>query len=172
MIRKTVLLLTVMAAAILLSAGVALAARVLCDGGVCKGTNRGDLMTGTNRVDKMYGLGGNDRMGGGRGNDYMLGGPGADSMGGGYGNDVMYGGDGGDTLSGGFANDRIFGGPGSDTVYGGSGNDYINVVDGQPDSIRCGTGTDTAVVDTLADIDQATLEDFIAVTSCENVVRR
>jgi hypothetical protein len=64
-------------------------------------------------------------------------------------NDVR-GGEGADAIDGGAGNDRLFG-------YG--GNDTLNARDGFADSVSCGDGADTAVVDAL---------DIVS-DSCENI---
>ena len=166
--RQLSILFTVMGAALLLSAGVALAATIACDGGTCSGTNRGDTMRGTAGFDKMYGRDGNDRMRGNRSADVMYGGEGADTISGHYGGDRIYGGSGNDILRGAIGGDRIFGGTGRDTVYGGPGSEYIYIAgDGQHDSVDCGLGRDTVVFD-RADANQDNFDDFIRLASCEN----
>lgn len=171
--RRPVLLITIALAAVLLSAGVALAASVRCDGGPCRGTNNADKMTGSLRNDRMSGLGSQDRMGGNRGNDVMFGGSGADTMGASYGNDRMFGGPGNDTMSGGPSSDRIVGGTGTDTIYGSTGNDYINAAgDGANDFVDRGTGDNDTVVVDVQEQNPANPADFIAGTTCENVVPR
>ena len=147
--------------------GVAVAATVRCDGGPCRGTNKADTITGSSQRDRMSGLGGHDRMGGGRGSDRIYGGDGADTMSGGYGNDFLSGGPDGETMSGGPFSDRMFGGTGVDSIFGNSGNDTIFAEDGQADSISCGAGEDTAFIDG-ADLG-VPLDEFISVTSCEDV---
>lgn len=170
--RRATILLAVMGLAILLSAGAALAANVRCDGGVCQGTARADTMTGSQRVDRMYGGGDNDIMYGNRENDVMFGGIGFDSMNGGYGDDTMYGQAQNDTMRGGPAHDRMYGGPGRDALFGENGADYIVAAgDGETDSISCGLGTDTAVID-VADLMGSTPIEFIEATSCERVFVR
>jgi Ca2+-binding RTX toxin-like protein len=98
------------------------------------GTERNDVLRGTSRNDQLYGLGGADLLSGLAGDDL---------------------------LDGGRGNDRLFGGPGRDRLFGGPGNDTINSVDGQRDSVNCGAGRDTAVVDRLD-----------RVAGCERVQRR
>lgn len=171
--RRTTTLLAIIGLAILLSAGTALAAKVICDGGVCRGTKKADNLRGSLRVDRMYGFSGNDIMSGNRARDMMRGGNGFDSMQGDYGNDRMYGNAQNDTMRGGASRDRMFGGSGRDALYGEAGADYIVVAgDGESDSIECGTGSDTAIIDAVADMNRATLIDFIQVTSCEQVILR
>ena len=61
--RKTLLLLTTMALALLVAGGVALAATVTCQVGVaCNGTSSADTITGTTSNDTIKGLGGNDTI--------------------------------------------------------------------------------------------------------------
>ncbi|HET7479638.1 MAG TPA: calcium-binding protein [Rubrobacteraceae bacterium] len=168
---RAALLTTVMMLAIFLSSGVAWAAMIRCDGGVCRGTNSGDQMNGSARSDRMYGLAGIDVMNGNRDNDLMYGGGAADRMFGGYGNDRIYGQYLNDMIDGGPASDRIFGGSGRDTLYGGTGNDFIFAADNQFDSIDCGGGADVAVID--FEEDQMSLNvpliDYITLTRCETI---
>lgn len=46
-------------------------------------------------------------------------------------------------------NDVIDGGGGSDSLFGEGGNDTLKARDGVPDTVDCGLGTDTAIVDTI-----------------------
>jgi Ca2+-binding RTX toxin-like protein len=87
--RKTLLLLTTITLALLLSAGVALAATITCKvGAVCNGTSSKDTITGTTSNDTINGLAGDDiikardgidKINGGTKNDNMNGGPGNDT---------------------------------------------------------------------------------------------
>jgi Ca2+-binding RTX toxin-like protein len=87
--RKTLLLLTTMALALLLAAGVALAATVTCQVGVaCNGTSSADTITGTTSNDTIKGLGGNDTIRALDGVDKINGGPNNDTMNGGPANDT------------------------------------------------------------------------------------
>jgi Ca2+-binding RTX toxin-like protein len=129
---RTVLLLTTMAAALVMASGIALAATIECpnrSGNLCVGTKRSDIMTGTNRADDMLGRGGMDRMRARGGNDTIDGDEGRDVIRGRLGNDRIKGGDG---------RDKIYGGAGSDTIF--TGGVFIDLVD-------CGPGTDSAFVD-------------------------
>lgn len=65
----------------------------------------------------------------------------------GDGADKLTGSDAANMLDGGAGDDRIDGGAGSDSLFGGAGDDTISARDGQADSIDCGDGTDTAIVD-------------------------
>jgi Ca2+-binding RTX toxin-like protein len=87
--RRMILLLTTMALALLLAAGVALAATVTCQVGVtCKGTSSADTITGTTSNDTINGLAGNDTIKALDGIDKINGGPNNDTMNGGPGNDT------------------------------------------------------------------------------------
>lgn len=89
-----------------------------------------------------------------------------------YGRDRIVGQSDNDTIYGAPDKDRLFGGPGLDTVKGNRGGDRIVVAgDGQTDSVDCGTGRDTAVVD-QADLNGATVIEFFRLTSCEEVIVR
>jgi Ca2+-binding RTX toxin-like protein len=87
--RKTVLLLTTIALALLLAGGVALAATKQCQVGVIsKGTTGNDTITGTNKNDTIKGLAGNDNISARDGIDKIDGGPNNNTMDGGPGNDT------------------------------------------------------------------------------------
>ena len=67
---------------------------------------------------------------------------------GGHGPDELHGGSGDDRVHGGPGDDRIWVGPGTDVEWGGAGNDVLHALaaDGNPDTIHCGPGRDTAKV--------------------------
>lgn len=171
--RKTTMLLATVGAMVLLVTGIALAATTInCKGGTCVGTNNEDRMRGTGGIDRMSGRGGNDVMSGSYNADVMYGGEGLDTINGDYGADKISGNAGNDDLSGGPVGDRIYGGPGTDVVEGNAGNDFINVAgDDVKDSVSCGIGDDTAVVD-AADLGRQSFEDFVRLSSCEDVTVR
>lgn len=120
--RRTILLLAVMAATLVLGSGMALAVTKV-------GTDGPDRLIGTDEEDNLLGLGDGD---------YLEGRAAADDLKGGGGEDEARGGDG---------RDFIVGGRGNDILRGGPGNDHIEADDGFQDLIRCGKGTDTANVD-------------------------
>jgi Ca2+-binding RTX toxin-like protein len=62
---------------------------------------------------------------------------------------TLKGGAGDDILSGFGGDDIIEGGPGRDTFDGGDGADYLRAQDGAADELGCGTGSDTAEVDSI-----------------------
>ena len=117
-----------------------------------RGTDRGQRLRGTAGADRILGRGGADRL---------LGLAGADCLSGGTGRDRLEGGRGDDTLEGGLGADLLIGGTGRDLLAGGAGADVIRARDGVRDTVRCGPGRDTAVVD-RRDV----------VTGCEVVARR
>jgi hypothetical protein len=87
--RKTLLLLTTMALALLVAGGVALAATITCQVGVvCNGTPDADTITGTTSNNTINGLEGNDIIKARDGSDKIDGGPNNDTMNGGPGNDT------------------------------------------------------------------------------------
>ena len=131
-------------------------------GGRVDGGADNDELYGAGGV--MYGGAGDDRLlvvgdgggvaGGGPGSDLVIGGGGRDDLSGGAGADRLIGGDGDDTLHGGFDRgwdldgccdqppnvdevDSLDGGPGDDTLDGGPA----------LDSVTCGTGEDSSVVE-------------------------
>ncbi|MDQ4105848.1 MAG: hypothetical protein M3157_01555 [Actinomycetota bacterium] len=75
--RQSIILLMVMAIALVLGSGVALAA-------VKFGTEGRDALIGTNAKDVLYGKGGNDGLAGRGADDVLYGGDGSDFMYGGY----------------------------------------------------------------------------------------
>ncbi len=158
--RKTLLTFLVVAVALVLGGGVALAATVRCEGGACEGTARPDILNGSGARDAIYGFGSDDRLYGNRGDDLLRGGPGADELYGGPGGDRFYGEGGSDHFYGGVGRDRMTGGPGKDTLYGGTEDDSIAVQDGRLDVVDCGPGDYDAVV-----IDR----ELDRVSNCENV---
>jgi len=140
--RRVTLLLTVMAAALLLASGVALAVNK-------SGDNGDNRIIGTN--DK-------DRLSGGQGDD-LIRAQGAE--------DQVYGDSGQDELFGG-GPDNIFGGRGPDDVFGGDGDDFINVLDEKGnDEVECGPGDFDEV---YADFDDTVSPNPPAGT-CENIVK-
>ena len=99
---------------------------------------------------------------GGSGDDVLYGTNGRDALSGGSGHDYMDGLGGADTLSGGSGEDVLYGGSGRDTLSGGSNNDVIHdAFDGVKDTVYCGSGYDTAVVervDVLYGCEEVTLD--------------
>jgi hypothetical protein len=153
-------MLAVMGTALMLAAGVALAATIDCpnrDGGRCVGTPGKDTMLGRAQADDMSGRTGNDTMSGRGGNDVMVGDIGADDLNGGPGNDRLEGGTGEDFLNGRKGDDRIFAARDRDS-----------------DSVTCGPGQDFARV-TLVDVIEnrevgSTPESVLEnVTTCEEI---
>ena len=109
--RRMVLVMTVGALFLALSATVALAA-------VVSGTGGPDTLHGTDGNDVIYGYGGADTIDGRGGNDVIYGGGGGDSIEGGNGSDAVYAGRGNDFVNvrGDDSRDYVDCGPGYDTV--------------------------------------------------------
>ncbi len=173
--RRTLLLLTAMAVAILLASGAAMAANIV-------GTDSPDTIVGTENDDTLEGLGGDDTIEGLAGNDTVEGGDGADHLYGGnethsaalsgndtvsgqFGGDYVEGSAGADILNGGAGADTVIEGPNRDqaldTIHGGPGNDAISAagVPASKDDINCGDGIDDIQVDSL---------DVVS-SNCENI---
>jgi Ca2+-binding RTX toxin-like protein len=87
---------------------------------------------------------------------------GDDKIDGGYGDDWIWGGTGNDTIYGGYNRDTLYGDAGNDTIWGENDPDTINAVDGEVDTIDCGSGDDTVTADP---------EDNVA-ANCETVTRK
>jgi Ca2+-binding RTX toxin-like protein len=159
--RRVALLLTVMAAALVLASGVALAVTKV-------GTNGHDVLKGTDGKDSLLGLGGQDDIFGKGGSDNLLGGPGKDNvlggderrpgggdknLAGGSGNDLVLGGKGSDNIVGEDGNDLAFGASGADKILGGDGNDVLLGVlfrvnaPADRDVVSCGDGFDRVLAD-------------------------
>jgi hypothetical protein len=136
-----------------------------------EGRGGADALTGGDGRDRIRGGAGNDRAGGGAGDDiYLRGEAGDDRLSGDAGADGLYGGDGNDRLSGGADNDYLSGGAGNDSIsggagrnrlYGRAGNDKLSARNGVRETVNCGSGRDTATVDSGD-----------RVVGCERVSRR
>ena len=113
--RRTVLLLTVMAACLVMASGVALAVNRV-------GTDGPDVLRGTDGKDNLIGLGGQDDLIGKDGSDNLVGGPGRDNV---IGGNERGPGGGDKNLDGGPGNDFVGSGKGSDNMVGGDGNDFL-----------------------------------------------
>ncbi len=144
------------------------------------GGSGNDTLTGGDSRDRVYGGGGNDTSDGENGNDLMAGGPGDDTQHGGGGNDRIFANVGCDTTYGDAGNDDLWAlargdvqGPGvdqvGDTLDGGAGDDRFHTRDGEVDRVTCGDGNDTALLDNVDVITDATAENPKG--SCETVVR-
>jgi len=165
-VKRTLVALAVMASALLLASGVALAATIDCPNrpdGSCIGTDGSDNMRGTPRADEMRGHFGHDTLRGFRGDD------------------DLFGGIGDDTLFAGKRADKLSGGPGVDKLYGRAGNDRLGGgQDGDPDEFYCGPGTDHAIIevgdlvatqagDLVPVLTDTSENDLEAVTTCERI---
>jgi hypothetical protein len=84
-----------------------------------------------------------------------------DTLRGTTGPDQIFGRGANDRLFGYTGNDLLVGGAGSDHIYGGPGNDRLEARDGTRDFLNCGSGRDTAVVDSIDVINR----------NCEIVIR-
>jgi Ca2+-binding RTX toxin-like protein len=165
-VRRTVLLVAVVAACLVMASGVALAATKIGGPGedALVGTNNPDLLDGRGGSDAIYGKGGDDCPNN-NGFFFLIGGTGNDAIHGGAGNDCLYGGGdprgparafferGEDDLYGGDGNDFMNGGQGADNIAGGDGNDLL--IDGATkgessvDTLSGGKGRDRLDVDNV-----------------------
>jgi RTX calcium-binding nonapeptide repeat (4 copies) len=159
--RRTMLLLTVMAAVLVMASGVALA--VARSGGpgndILRGTNGPDAMKGNGGHDVLLGYKGTDALSGGTGRDAVLGGDehgptaGDKALEGGPGGDFVHGGHGTEAVSGGSGRDFLVDGPlrdeDQDSLGGGDGRDAIDTFNrpASTDAIDCGSGFDRVLVD-------------------------
>src|SRR5919199_53791 len=148
------------------------------------GAGGDDTLGGGDSRDRIFGGAGNDTSLGENGNDLMAGGTGDDHQDGGAGNDRIFANLGVDVTAGGDGNDDLWAlargdvhpGPGGavdqvgDTLDGGAGNDTFRTRDGEVDRIVCGPGNDTALLDQVDVILDATAANPNG--SCERVVRK
>ena len=123
--RRAILLLVVMATALVLASGVALAVNKI-------GTQGRDFLKGTGGADNLVGRGDNDRIFSLAGKDILIGGTGKDLLWGGairslhHDLPVDYTSSGGEKkLVGGSGNEVLYGGRGSDLILGNEGNDLL-----------------------------------------------
>ena len=133
--RRTVLLVAVVAACLVMASGVALAVNRV-------GTEGSDVLRGTDGNDNLVGLGGQDDLFGKGGSDNLVGGDGKDNV---LGGDERRPGGGDKNLDGGANNDVVLGGRGSDNIVGGEGNDLLidgNLRESSRDNVAGGDGND------------------------------
>ena len=144
--KRILLVLATIAAAVLMVGGVALAVTKI-------GTDGPDTLMGTKGSDALFGNGGTDWIEGRAGNDLIRGGPGNDDPLSSRAIGILDGGRGADIISGGRGDDMLFSGPLDDSAVdilkGGEGNDYLGPADNPAsrDIVRCGAGRDIAEVD-------------------------
>jgi Ca2+-binding RTX toxin-like protein len=128
-VRRVTILLMIVAVAMVIGSGVALAKTIRCDGGNCFGTNRADSIFGTNRHDAIFAK---------KGADFVTGRERDDNLNGQDGNDRLFGGLGDDWVKGGRHDDTVKGNLGNDRLTGGSTHNVIRAGDGMRDLIICG----------------------------------
>src|SRR5215213_1404262 len=149
--RRVILLLTMMAATLVVASGVALAVNKIGTNGpdTLKGTNAADTLIGKGANDVLFSLAGRDTLLGEEGKDWVLGGN----------EQRPFGGD--KNLLGGPGNDGVLGGEDSDTLIGGESNDVLDLINkpAKRDVVTCGGGFDQVLADT---------EDAVA-PDCEKV---
>lgn len=147
MSRKDSTVLALLALALLLTTGSALAERIRCGGGKRTGTNAADVISGSLRADQIFARDGDDEATATAGDALLSGGQGAD---------LLVGESGNDRIDGGANSDRIVGGGGTDKIIGGGGDDAIDAVDAdgfpERDVIDCGSGKDWVVADSLGKV--------------------
>jgi Ca2+-binding RTX toxin-like protein len=167
--KRIMVALTLMGAALVAASGVAWAATVDCRVGVfCEGTDEPDELIGTDQRDVMSGLQDEDLLVGFMGADEMYGDDpdfrgddtrtdGDDELIGYRGPDTLFGFGGSDYLRGGRGDDLIdaterSANPGRDTVRGSRNQDSIGAVDDFKDTIFCGRGEDEVFFDRGLDV--------------------
>ncbi len=127
------------------------------------GTVHNDVFTGSAGPDNFAGGGGNDEIHGAGGNDDLYGGSNDDRVFGDAGNDKVQGASGADSVDGGAGSDQMYGDIASCSVFCSLDSDTMAARDGERDTVDCGGGADSAVVDQLdvvafcVSIDRATV---------------
>jgi Ca2+-binding RTX toxin-like protein len=113
------------------------------------GTVHNDVFNGSAGPDNFEGGGGNDEIHGGAGNDDLYGGSSDDRVFGDAGNDKVQGASGADGVDGGAGTDQMYGDIASCSVFCSLDSDTMAARDGERDTVDCGGGADSAVVDQL-----------------------
>ena len=113
------------------------------------GTVHNDVFTGSAGPDNFAGGGGNDEIHGAGGNDDLYGGSNDDRVFGDAGNDKVQGASGADSVDGGAGTDQMYGDIASCSVFCSLDSDVLTARDGERDTVDCGGGADSAVVDQL-----------------------
>jgi Ca2+-binding RTX toxin-like protein len=161
MMRRAILLFSMVMVMLLAGSGVALAAVFTGTDGpdTYWGPVDNDSITGLGGDDFLvgdptpYGPGGNDSLSGDDGDDRVYGASGDDAVSGGSGDDHVSGSLGSDIVSGGDGDDNVSEGPPYDTdtdiAYGGAGDDIMDAFNDTPlmDIIYCGPGDDLVYAD-------------------------
>ena len=120
------------------------------------GSTLDDVLTGNDGAQQLSGHAGFDRIDGLGGDDIVNGGTG---------DDELYGGAGRDRVEGSADEDYLEGGAGEDIFEGDNvcsaepctgGSDFIQARDGEADTVNCGVGADTALVDDIDVVAQDT----------------
>lgn len=114
-----------------------------------EGTAANDDFSGSPGPDKFLGGAGNDEIRGAAGDDDLSGDGGDDRVFGDAGNDKVQGLQGADKVDGGPGTDQIYGDIAACSVFCSFDPDEIFAVDGERDTVDCGSGADTAHVDGL-----------------------
>ncbi len=99
---------------------------------------KGVILCGNDGDDLLTGTDGPDTINGGNGIDVVW------AQGG---NDIVFGGAGDDYIVGSNGNDTLYGDTGSDRLFGGADNDVLRAIDGLPDTLEGGSGSDIAYCD-------------------------
>jgi Ca2+-binding RTX toxin-like protein len=120
------------------------------------GSTFDDVLVGNDGDQSLFGNAGMDRADGLGGSDIVNGGTGDDELYGGDGDDRVEGSAGGDYLEGGAGEDIFEGDNVCETEPCTGDSDFIQARDGQADTVNCGVGADTAIVDSLDVVAQDT----------------
>ena len=116
---------------------------------VVVGSELDDALAGNDGAQQLFGNAGFDRIDAAGGDDLLNGGTG---------DDELYGGPGRDRLEGSAGEDYLEGGAGEDLYEGDNvctaepctgGSDFIQARDAEADTVNCGVGADTALVDDI-----------------------
>ena len=113
------------------------------------GSTLDDVLVGNDGSQSLFGNAGFDRVDGLGGDDLVNGGTGDDELYGGAGDDRVEGSAGQDYLDGGSGQDIFEGDNVCEAEPCTGDSDFIQARDGEADTVNCGVGADTAIVDSL-----------------------
>jgi Ca2+-binding RTX toxin-like protein len=113
-----------------------------------QGNDHDNVLYGTMSSDQIFGLDGNDTLFGNGASDTVEGGGGDDYIQGDLADDLLSGNAGNDSVQGGAGRDLINGDDGIDLLVASFANSSMSIRDLAADIISCGSGNDTAFINT------------------------
>jgi Ca2+-binding RTX toxin-like protein len=114
-----------------------------------QGNDLDNVLYGTMSSDQIFGLDGNDNLFGSGASDTIEGGGDDDYIQGDLADDLLSGNAGNDSIQGGAGRDLINGDDGNDLLVASFANSSMSIRDLAADIISCGSGNDTAFINTF-----------------------